>query len=53
MELYIIAAICILVVAGIAAFVIFRNKNAITMDEGGENTLSVKRRNALASSKKH
>ena len=53
MELYIIATICILVIAGIAAFVIIRNKNAIIMDEGDENALSVKRKNTLASSKKH
>ena len=53
MEPILIAIICILVVAGIAAFVIFRNKNAIIMDEGGENALSVKRKNALALSKKH
>ena len=53
MEPVLIAFICVLVIAGIAAFVIFRNKNAIIMDEGGENALSVRRKNALASSKKH
>ena len=33
MEPVLIAFICVLVIAGIAAFVIFRNKNAIIMDE--------------------
>lgn len=53
MEPVLLAFICVLVIAGITIFVHIRNKNAIIMDEGGENALSVKRKNALASSKKH
>ena len=41
------------VIAGIIALVIIRNKNANIIDENGENTLPVKRKNALASSKKN
>ena len=36
---------------GDVAFVIIRNKNANIIEEGGENALSVKRKNALASFK--
>lgn len=53
MELFLIAIICILAIAGIIALVIIRNKNANIIDENGENTLPVKRKNALASSKKN
>ena len=53
MEPVFIAIICILAIAGIIAFVIIRSQNANTIDESGENALSVKRKNALASSKKH
>ncbi len=53
MELYIIATIFILVVAGIVAFVIIRNKDANITYEDGEKALSVKRKNALESYKKH
>ena len=53
MELFLIAIICILAIAGIIALVIIRNKNANIIDENGENTFPVKRKNALASSKQY
>lgn len=53
MEPFLIAIICIIAIAGIIAFVIIRNKNVNIIDEGGENALSVKRKNALASSKQY
>lgn len=51
MEPFLIAIICISAITGIIAFVIIRNKNANIIEEGGENALSVKRKNALASFK--
>lgn len=53
MEPVLLAIICILVIAGIAIFVLIRNKNAHIIDEIGENALSIKRKNALESSMKH
>lgn len=53
MEPVLIAITCILVITGIAVFVIIRNKNANIIDETGENALSVKRKNSLESSMKH
>ena len=53
MEPVLLAIICILAIAGIIAFVIIRNKNANIIDEGVVSALSVKRKNALASSKRH
>lgn len=49
MEPFLIAIICISAITGIIAFVIIRNKNANIIEEGGENALFVKRKNALAS----
>ena len=53
MEPVLLAIICILVIAGIAIFVLIRNRNAHIIDEIGENALSIKRKNALESSMKH
>ena len=53
MELVLIAIICIIAIVGIIAFVIIRIKGVNTIDEGGENSLSVKIKNALASSKRN